>query len=448
MKLAIVGPVPPVRSGIADFVAELLPHLSRHAEVSLLVDGVRPTDEVRQSVSHVVDLRDRLAAKVADEADAVVVQLGNDPIHGGAYEFFLARAEAGKPAVLELHEFVLGHFAAALWFEPGLHDRYLLEARIGHGREGERIAREEVLERRLGLWDADPWRLPMSGRAIRAAAGVVVHSRFLRRRVWGVRPEAPVAVIPHAALPPDGFPSRDEARRRRGIESGAFVVTSTGFVVPAKRLDGVVEALAGLGTQIPWTFRICGEAVAGESVVRRARELGVEERVVLTGYLPRPALVDEMAATDLLVNLREPTLGESSGSVARILSAGAPVVVTDVGWYGELPDEVVFKVPAGEAMIASLRVLVSELAVDPERKRRTSSLAAAFARREWSIERVARLYVDELPRLAAGALPADRLVAQLSLAAASLGVTPIDTRVSASLGRAVEFVLGRPVGGA
>ena len=57
MKLVLAGPVPPVRSGIADFVLELLPPLARRAEVTLLVDGVRPTDDVRRSgVAAILDL--------------------------------------------------------------------------------------------------------------------------------------------------------------------------------------------------------------------------------------------------------------------------------------------------------------------------------------------------------------------------------------------------------
>ena len=46
-----------------------------------------------------------------------------------------------------------------------------------------------------------------------------------------------------------------------------------------------------------------------------------------------------MAACDVLVNLRYPTMGETSGSVIRALSLGKPLVVSDVGWFSELPDD-------------------------------------------------------------------------------------------------------------
>ena len=108
----------------------------------------------------------------------------------------------------------------------------------------------EGIRRRLGevgLWDLDPWRLPMSGRAIQEASGLVVHSRFARREAWKVRPELPVAVIPHAALAPDGFPAKEVARANLGIPEGRLVLCSTGFVVPAKRLDAVLVSEADAG---------------------------------------------------------------------------------------------------------------------------------------------------------------------------------------------------------
>ena len=40
-----------------------------------------------------------------------------------------------------------------------------------------------------------------------------------------------------------------------------------------------------------------------------------------------------MAACDVLVNLRSPTMGETSGSVIRALSLGKPMLVSDVGWF-------------------------------------------------------------------------------------------------------------------
>ena len=55
-----------------------------------------------------------------------------------------------------------------------------------------------------------------------------------------------------------------------------------------------------------------------------------------------------IAATDLCLNLRYPTAGETSASLLRILAVGRPVVVSDYAEFGDLPDEVAVHVPLGE----------------------------------------------------------------------------------------------------
>ncbi len=65
-------------------------------------------------------------------------------------------------------------------------------------------------------------------------------------------------------------------------------------------------------------------------------------------YVPEDRLWALMAACDAIVSLRSPTMGETSGSAIRALSLGKPLVVSDVGWFSELPGDAVLKVPVDE----------------------------------------------------------------------------------------------------
>ena len=47
----------------------------------------------------------------------------------------------------------------------------------------------------------------------------------------------------------------------------------------------------------------------------------------------------------MVLNLRYPTVGESSGTLLRALGMGKAVVVSDVGSFGEYPDEICLKAP-------------------------------------------------------------------------------------------------------
>ena len=100
-----------------------------------------------------------------------------------------------------------------------------------------------------------------------------------------------------------------------------------------------------------------------------------------------------MAACDVLVNLRYPTMGETSGSVIRALSLGKPLVVSDIGWFAELPDDVVLKVPADEFEVATLQ---AALAFAAEHAGTLGRAAKAYVEREHALPRVADSYAEAI----------------------------------------------------
>src|ERR1700689_1464646 len=70
-----------------------------------------------------------------------------------------------------------------------------------------------------------------------------------------------------------------------------------------------------------------------------------------------------MAACDIILNLRYPTVGESSGSMLRALGLGKAGLVSDIGSFSEFPGSVCLKVPVGPAeedlLFEYLNLLVS-----------------------------------------------------------------------------------------
>src|ERR687885_744694 len=88
MKVAYYSPLPPERSGIADYSALLLPAL----------EGLIDVDVVRRG-------RTRPVA-----ADVALYHVGNDPDSHG----WIVDALRRRPGVVVLHEFVLHHLVAGL----------------------------------------------------------------------------------------------------------------------------------------------------------------------------------------------------------------------------------------------------------------------------------------------------------------------------------------------
>jgi glycosyltransferase involved in cell wall biosynthesis len=126
-----------------------------------------------------------------------------------------------------------------------------------------------------------------------------------------------------------------------------------------------------------------------------------------------------MAACDVLVNLRSPTMGETSGSVIRGLGLGKPMLVSDVGWFAELPDGVALKIPVDEYEVPTI---AAALALAADRAAELGEAARAYVRREHDLARSADAYVAALEQAAGGEAVTDAVLWRIAEAAADVGL--------------------------
>jgi hypothetical protein len=150
-----------------------------------------------------------------------------------------------------------------------------------------------------------------------------------------------------------------------------------------------------------------------------------------------------MAGVDVCVNLRHPTMGETSGSVIRSLSLGKPLVVSSVGWFSELPDAVGIKVPVDSTEVETLEAALELLLTREDLRSELGAAAAALARREHELERVAELYAAAVEEAAGGRAVADAVLGEVSEAAADVGISPEAAEAGEIARRLAEVELGR-----
>jgi SAM-dependent methyltransferase len=109
-----------------------------------------------------------------------------------------------------------------------------------------------------------------------------------------------------------------------------------------------------------------------------------------------------MAACDVVINLRYPTVGETSGTLLRSLGLGKPVLVSEIGSFREYPDDVCLKVPIDaseeEHILGYMKMLVDR----PEVARELGARARAWVAKECSWELVARKYSEFATEVANG----------------------------------------------
>jgi glycosyltransferase involved in cell wall biosynthesis len=369
VKVAYYSPLPPDRSGIADYSALLLPALAERVDV-------------------VVARRGRL--RRAPRADIALYHVGNDPqMHG-----WIVEALRRRPGVVVLHEFVLHHLVSGITLARGDVEGYLAALERDAGPAGRELGLAVQQGRIAPLWESRPQDFPLAAGVLELATGLIVHSQYVEERAREAGYEGPIRRIPMPAWPLPGRPVTEPA----GVE-GDPLFGCFGHINESKRVPELLRAFAALRERRPGARLL----LVG-NVSDRMPSFQTGEGVLREGYVPEDRLWALMLAADVHVCLRRPTMGETSAVAIRAISAGRPLVVDDVGWFSELPDEVALKVPAEGDEVESLAAALEELAADPARRRRMGAASLELARTEHDLEHVADLYADALE----AALPSAR----------------------------------------
>jgi glycosyltransferase involved in cell wall biosynthesis len=279
------------------------------------------------------------------------------------------------------------------------------------------------------------------------ASAVIVHSRVVRGALLRERPGVPAFEIPLAVAPAPDY-VRDDARLALGLPLDRVVAATLGVVTPAKRIGKLLEGLALLPPRARPLLVVGGAVGAGDPLLESVRVLGLAQDVRFTGYLSDDDFWRLARAADVAVNLRFPTVGETSGAVCRLAGSGLPVVVSDVGWFRELPDAFASKIPVGEGETDAIAAALGTLAADEELRGAQAAAARAWGEKR-SPAHIASAHAYLLRAVAEGRTAPLSLLGRVASAAAAVGVGrngSLDSRERQPDGLVLEALGERGVG--
>jgi glycosyltransferase involved in cell wall biosynthesis len=301
-----------------------------------------------------------------------------------------------------------------------------------------RLLAHGVLDKRIPpLWESRPEDFPLARFVLEHATGVIAHSRAVRDLVRAAGYEGPLWVVPHPAWPvPDVEPER--------VASGP-VVGCFGVVNASKRIPELLHAFALVRERHPdAVLLLVGPTSPGFDLDRRLQRLGLTgDGLVREGWVDEARLWALMAGVDVSVNLRHPTMGETSGTAIRSLTLGKPLVVSDVGWFSELPAEAALKVPVDDREVETLSAALELLVSRGDARQAMGAAASELARHRHDLVRVADLYLAALEDAAGGEAVGDAVLREVSEAAADVGISPDDPEAGEIARRLAEVELGR-----
>lgn len=331
-RVAMCGPTPEGYSAIGKRIAELHPALARHFDITYFLEV--PKDHQRLRPSVLPPGRQKTSRELGGwnypDFDAVFYHVGNS-----TYHLDTARLALHLPGYVILHD---------TWLQ-GLWTELATAGLIADAR----LELERRLEKSLGVSGAC-----FVASILSRQLGVVVHSGWAERVAEQVCPagmpitrlELPVPAPPRGATP----------RRPRKP-----CIAAAGILGEPKGLDILArlarESAPGEFSVAAFGFQFQPHDELGAFLLHN----GVAVYANLTDF----EFQQRLQQVDVLMNFRSEYHGEASGSVLEAMRYGIACVVRDIGWYAELPHDVVVKVATPEEAVQAARCL----AEDPERRR-------------------------------------------------------------------------------
>jgi glycosyltransferase involved in cell wall biosynthesis len=369
-QVAVVAPLPPQPTGVADHSMRLLAALAPHADVHAFTDDlglVRPPDGVGlHRLAHL-----GRAGATRGQFDAVVHCWGNSELHASMLPLMRA-----WPGIVLAHDVaVAGLYDWCSRHRPDLVDDASF-TQLLRRVYGDRLPTGLRGTGDLSYVDADACGLTMAGEAIDRAERYLTHSHAAADLARQERPDlvGRVGVVPFAFPPPQG----PKAPERIGDPP---VVATFGIVSLTKCADLVVDAFARLAHRHP-TARLAFVGHVGHGLrtdlQRRAETHGIADRLVWTGRVPRETYERWLSVADVAVQLRRSWGGEASAATADAMAWGVPTVVSDIGWARELPRDAVSAV-AGDASADEITSAIIELLEDRELRAHRAHASVAHA---------------------------------------------------------------------
>ncbi len=415
-RLALVSPLPPEHSGIADYSAELLLELERHYEVELvLTPGATPDASLSRFPQRDVAYFEAHGGAY----DRVLYHFGNSNVH--KHMFALLRRH---PGAVVLHDFFLSGVLDNMERDGDVPEAFLQALYASHGYTGLHYHAEHGRNPSI-------WQYPCNKEVLDRAAGVIIHSDFSRRLAeqwYGPGAADGWRTIPllrgQVAQDADHAAARAAAREQLGLADGDYIVSTYGMLGQTKLNHRLLDAFLAskLAADPHCKLVFVGANDPGQYGIELLRKIAGSEagaRIQITGFVSADDYQRWLAASDCAVQLRTQTRGETSASVLDCLMHGLPAIVNAHGASADLPRDTLCMLPDAFED-AELSEALAELHASKERRAELAQAGRAHIVRHHAPAAVGALYAEAIEAFAQSSAPALRrkLVASIAAPAA------------------------------
>ena len=371
-KIAWFTPLPPQKSGIANYNASLIPHLMQDFDIDLVIDsGYSVEDDYLNANFNIYSVDEFEARSQLRAYDQCLYQLGNSHFH--AYMFPFIQKYGGA---VVMHEVYMDGIAEFLEYGSFLSNAYSYAPELTRQKELFHVDFSDHSHRRT---------VTLLSHILNSADGILVHSRHACDMIQEMLPMhmCPITVSELGVSLPGLLTEHEkiQLRNKLGIEEGKIICSTFGNIQRFKGTEDVIEALCQLQTTIKrnMVFLFVGNCDESQTkwfagLLSKASLAGLDVRT--SGYVNDKLFSDYINISDAALALRTFSRGESSAALLHLMSCGIPSIVYNIGFFSEIDDNAVLKVSLSDT--EDLKNKIEQLLTNEKLRKTTSGCARDF----------------------------------------------------------------------
>ena len=378
-SLLYASPFPPMASGISDYSEVLIYGLKKYFDITLLIDDYRLTNKRLYKDFDVKIIKNN--RRILNSFDFRIYNIGNNPrFHGYIYEAALA-----CPGLIILHDVVLYYLIIGFYQNRGMLYSKIYEMAGAWGLhliKNPTKCGEKLLERKA----LAPY-LPLNSELLESGSKIMVHSDYAYQKISGVVKEPDriqkINMVDHVASirNENSLIEKGVLFHKYGIPENALILASFGYIDKTKLNHLICQIVTALNDKFhnKLVYLMVGEGNYVDAY------LGAHVRK--TGYVDLAEFNSFIKHVDVVINLRYPSMGETSGAMIRALGLGKPCIVSDDAWFSELPDEAAIKIKnenINETLFENLFRLIN----NPRPLKDLSHKAKAYIKKEHGLNEI------------------------------------------------------------
>lgn len=380
--LLYASPFPPMKSGISEYSEALIYGLKKYFEITLLIDDYKLYNKSLYKDFNVVTYKKNKTD--LSNYDARIYNIGNND----AYHSYIYECALKYPGMVILHDFILYYLFVGIYQD---HEDFYSKIYQYSGSRGLSMIKAA---RRKGCLDLRTYKsiaseMPLNTELIESGNIFMTHSEYTRKHIIQVTGEKIISKkINHLEFPPDNIINKDNLFSKYKIPTDAFIIISAGFIAETKLNHLICEAVKDLSkiSEKKICYIMVGEGSYADHYLDG-------KTIFKTGYVSVEEMNGFIFYSDICANLRNPSMGETSGALIRMMGMGKPCIVSDDAWFSEIPDQAVIKLK-NEEVSETLKDTLNKLITDDALRNGLGEYAAQYIHHEHSLKNVSGQIYD------------------------------------------------------